>query len=300
MVEQLSNGERPKNRDEFHIMNLIESLYLIAHQGFEFNPNNFEIIQQLIFRNLGISIHDKGKLYRRSMNYGPFQNLVPPKQIEGKLKEFIVYLTKLNKTSGPEVGGTTQAWLIFLTFIYISPFQQDNVLFAFLLSKWYLYSLHSKYSRVNLIYPLLFEWSNFVNVVNGDLETLHFDASLAYLDKMAYSGISIGYRLKVINDLNQNNSLSSRLDTDITDDFIDQAFIILSLFTYDQPLTKKQIISKFKLNRHQIMSVEEMDIILQNLIDNNLIRPRHSGKIVYYDLINPNLIKFKHLLKFNN
>lgn len=108
MVESLSEGERPKNRDEFHVMNLIESLYLIAHQSFEFNENNFEIIQQLIFRNLGLSIHDKAKLYRRTETYGPFKNLVPPKQIENKLKEFFIYLIKLNKTER-EVGGTSQA-----------------------------------------------------------------------------------------------------------------------------------------------------------------------------------------------
>lgn len=296
MVESLSEGERPKNRDEFHVMNLIESLYLIAHQSFEFNENNFEIIQQLIFRNLGLSIHDKSKLYRRTETYGPFKNLVPPKQIESKLKEFFIYLIKLNKTER-EVGGTSQAWIIFLTFIHISPFSRDNLIFAFILSKWYLYGLHSKFSRINLIYPLLFDWPDFVKTANEELKDLNFDASLKYLDRVAKNGVNIGYRLKIINDLTDNNSISNRLNAEIPDDFIEQTFLVVALFTYEQSLTKNQIIAKFRLNRHQILTNAEIEAILQQQVDNNLIRPRKVGRITYYDLVHPQLIKFKHLLK---
>lgn len=136
-----------------------------------------------------------------------------------------------------------------------------------------------------------------MKTVNEGLKDLNFDTSLKYLDRVAKNGVNIGYRLKIINDLTDNNTISTRLNTEIPDDFIEQTFLIVALFTYEQSLTKNQIIAKFRLNRHQILTNAEIEAILQQQVDNNLIRPRKVGRITYYDLVNPQLIKFKHLLK---
>ena len=135
--------------------------------------------------------------------------------------------------------------------------------------------------------------------MNSELKNLNFDESLRYLDRVAKNGVNIGYRLKIVNDLSSDNRLVDQLDAEIPEHFIEQTFLIVALFTYERSLTKKQIIAKFRLNRHQILTTAEIEAILQQQVDNNLIRPRKVGKITYYDLVNPHLIKFKHLLKGN-
>lgn len=295
-IVEIGGGRKPKTQDERKIWNLIEALDLIETEKFEINEDNYELLIHIMFRNLGYNLDIKTEFYRSVKTKNQFKNLLNPSLIDQELKSFIGYIDNLNKDN---ISGFSQALVIFFSYLYISPYQQNNVIVALLISKWFLLALdngpENDFFIPNIVYSLALHWKNFVDLTNESFaEDLDIDPISDLLLECAIDGINMRYRLNSLeNWIAGDNHINQHLFVDEVD-----KMILLSLLGMKTDSWKAgKIMQIFKLQSHYILSRKEVFDLLDRLVDAEILTKKQKNGLETYELNNQKLIRIHTLLK---
>jgi hypothetical protein len=106
---------------------------LIQQDKFEINDDNYELFIRVIFRNIGLDLDNKRNYYRNSVKDKTFlKQTVKIEKIDQELQALFEYIYSLRKTP---LAGFTQAYLIIISLMIISPYKKHNLIVAVLLSQ---------------------------------------------------------------------------------------------------------------------------------------------------------------------
>ncbi|ATZ16683.1 hypothetical protein JN01_0096 [Entomoplasma freundtii] len=297
-ILELSRGRRPKNREEIRIINLIEAIALIETENFAINRDNYDVIVHILFRNLGYDIENKTRFYRQTNANTFVPNVLDYQKIDKTLNQFLGYMTNLDDQ---EIGGFTQALIILISFIYISPYQQNNLLLAFLLSKWYLQTINKGRHFSNPIYPLLYDWKLFQKLVKETFDNqLKLDDLLDFLYKESINGINLAYQIKNFDEWIESDPTYRHVADYLLPNVIDKviALRIIQKTDVDKGISSEKLLNSFRLRGKKVFEDQEIHDVQQRLLDQKIIsKEMKNGGREWFKLTNSQLHKLQKLLE---
>ncbi|ATG97660.1 hypothetical protein [Mesoplasma lactucae] len=154
---------KPNSYDERLMQNMLKVYDLIYQNNFPLNEENFELIVHILFRNLGYDMDRKENIKRSEKTKSKFKNLLDPSLIDQELENFWAFI-KANSTNN--FSGFTEALILGLEFLYISPYNQLNIILMQFIIKWYLFQLDQEFSFMNSSILIALNFNQFVKTVD--------------------------------------------------------------------------------------------------------------------------------------
>lgn len=293
--KECRQGQQFKTLDENKIFNLIEALDLVGDHNFALNRDNFEILIRIIFRNLHVDVDNPEELLRTGKDKQIFKNICEVNEIKKHLEIFFVYLDKIDKQ---KICGYTQSGVILLSFLYISPYKTNNILIAFILSKWYLRTLDNSDFVSEWVYSVIFNWTQFVKTVDeAFLDNFNFDKSLKLIFDSNINAINVSYRLKLFDNWIQTSKEFSHIVKILIPNFIDKIILIRLLGSEKNLMSKAHIKIMIRIAGKEFFKDEEIFKIVDRLLEQKIIVKVINNEKEFYKFNEKEIIKIKYLVK---
>ncbi|WP_026389405.1 hypothetical protein [[Acholeplasma] multilocale] len=289
-IIEINSGRRPSNKDEKMIWNVVEVFNLIQQDKFEINEDNYELFIHILFRNIGLDLDTKRNYYRSAADKTFISEVVAAPEIDNELTTLFEYINSLKKQP---IGGFTQAYLIALAVLIISPYKRHNLIVAMLLSQWFVYQTNQNVFLINPMYCVGRHWSEVINYIEDALKDKFIvDEILTKLRGFAKEEINISYRMHLLDEW-INKDFHKRKD--LFDNKFEKLLFTIILGNRAPDISAQKIKQEFVLGDNQTISKTDIELSLKNLIDKGVLILK-KGTTPKYAVADPELLKIKLLL----
>ncbi len=291
-VVEMISGRRPVSKDEKLIWNVVEAYNLIQQDKFEINDDNYELFIHVIFRNIGLDLDNKRNYYRNSLKDKTFlKQTVKIEKIDEELQALFDYIYALRKTP---LAGFTQAYLIIISVMMISPYKKHNLIIAVLLSQWY---MHQANGQLQLIFPgyaIGNKISELIKTIDESFSNrMNISEPLKLLKKFAKREINVTYRLHMLNKWIAEEPIKRQK---LVSDNETLMVLLTILSIRDKEVSFSRIKQDLMIGTYEVLNKEQLQKSLTKLENNQLLVKKGTASAKYL-LNDDDLYKIKRLLK---
>ncbi|KNG79147.1 hypothetical protein [Mycoplasma sp. HU2014] len=288
--KNIKKGKRPETEIENLIYNTIYAYEFIKMPKIVLDENNFEMFVHILLQNLDFDLDIKANYYRSPTDKTIVENSLSANDIDSEFNALFDYLKDMDSKM---LSGYTQAYILFIMLMLISPFKSYNLTFSTLFTQWFSFQRNESKKIVIPLYQIAKNWNNFNDNINNLInEELNVNQTLNTIKHCYIENINFYYHASHIYKWILKDRKKRMW---IFED--DQTFILLVLMLQKtENLSLSSIKNLLTVNKIKLLSDQELKKILDKLINKNVIQ-KIGNQTIKYSFYDKDLEKARFLVK---
>lgn len=288
--KNIKKGKRPETEIENLIYNTIYAYEFIKMPKIVLDENNFEMFVHILLQNLDFDLDIKANYYRSPTDKTIVENSLSANDIDSEFNALFDYLKDMDSKM---LSGYTQAYILFIMLMLISPFKSYNLTFSTLFTQWFSFQRNESKKIVIPLYQIAKNWNNFNDNINNLInEELNVNQTLNTIKHCYIENINFYYHAShiykwILKDRKKRMCFFED----------DQTFILLVLMLQKtENLSLSSIKNLLTVNKIKLLSDQELKKILDKLINKNVIQ-KIGNQTIKYSFYDKDLEKARFLVK---